>query len=128
METIVEQAATFDVGGFAAKPTTLSAGQEEAFRTVWSGLGNAVETGIWECTPGSFTASRDDYHEICVILSGSVTVHPKQGEPRRLSAGDLLVTPMGWSGVWDVHETVRKVYVIVNVMDASPSAVSSGES
>lgn len=28
-------------------------------------------------------------------------------------AGDLLVMPSGWRGVWHVHEPVRKVYVVV---------------
>ena len=29
-----------------------------------------------------------------------------------LGAGDMAVFPKGWSGTWDIHETVRKVYAI----------------
>lgn len=72
-----------------------------------------MSTGVWECTPGTFRASRDDYHEICGILSGSATVTSDAGEPVMLGPGDLLVTPQGWTGTWEVHETLRKLYVIV---------------
>jgi uncharacterized cupin superfamily protein len=27
-------------------------------------------------------------------------------------AGDVAVFPLGWTGIWDIHETVRKVYSI----------------
>lgn len=38
----------------------------------------------------------------------------EEGEqPLDLQAGDLFVTPAGWHGVWHVHETVRKVFVVI---------------
>jgi len=24
--------------------------------------------------------------------------------------GDIAVFPVGWSGTWEIHETVRKIY------------------
>jgi uncharacterized protein len=104
---------TADLGRPRAKATTLDPGQTEALRPVWSSPDDTTETGIWEATPGRFTATREGYHEICQILAGRVTVIPDGAEPVELSAGDTLVTPEGWRGVWHVHETTRKQFVIV---------------
>ena len=41
-----------------------------------------------------------------------MTVTPDGGEPTVINAGDVAVFPRGWSGTWDIHETVRKVYAI----------------
>ncbi|MEV7009847.1 cupin domain-containing protein [Streptosporangium sp. NPDC051022] len=114
MNTVLHAASATALGDFVPKPTSVSLGQLEATLQVWEGKGGSVSTGVWECTPGVFGAVRDDHHEICVLLSGSVTVTPDGGEPALLSAGDLLVMPQGWSGTWEVHETVRKVYVVVD--------------
>ena len=32
-----------------------------------------------------------------------------------LTAGDVLTLPKGWSGRWDILETVRKLYVTAAV-------------
>jgi len=29
-------------------------------------------------------------------------------------AGSALVLPAGWSGRWDIHETLRKLYVTID--------------
>ena len=34
------------------------------------------------------------------------------GTSVELTAGDVLTLPKGWSGRWDILETVRKLYVI----------------
>ena len=39
---------------------------------------------------------------------------PADGEPVELEEGDVFVLPTGWSGRWDVLETVRKLYVVVS--------------
>jgi hypothetical protein len=106
------------IGAFAPKPTSLTPGQSEGVLDVWTAPGVAggpVETGVWEADPGTFTATRDGYHEICYLLSGRVTLTEDGEQPLELTAGDLFVTPAGWSGTWHVHERVRKVFVIVPV-------------
>lgn len=51
--------------------------------------------------------------ETCYILSGRATVtDAATGERYEVSAGDVIVQPRGWSGRWDVSETIRKVYSI----------------
>ena len=51
-------------------------------------------------------------HEVIHLVAGRMTVTPDGGEPTELGAGDMAVFPKGWSGTWDIHETVRKVYAI----------------
>jgi uncharacterized protein len=45
-------------------------------------------------------------------VSGSMTVTPDEGEPLKISAGDAALFPKGWAGTWQIHETIRKVFVI----------------
>src|SRR5690606_11460738 len=77
--------------------------------TVWED--GTASAGIWECTPGPSRWLLDT-HEVIQLVGGSMTVTPAGGEPRTLRSGDLAVFPKGWSGTWEIHETVRKVYAI----------------
>ncbi|WP_430647397.1 cupin domain-containing protein [Agromyces sp. GXS1127] len=101
-----------DLGELAPKPTALTRGLLEASASIWTAAG--LDVGYWECTPGRFTAVRDGYTEICQLLAGRVTIEVDGEAPATLAAGDTLVMPSGWRGVWDVHEHVRKLYVIVD--------------
>ena len=51
--------------------------------------------------------------ETCYILSARATVtDAATGERYEVSAGGVIVQSRGWSGRWDVSETIRKVYSI----------------
>lgn len=107
------------IAAFAPKPTALTPGQSEGSTEFWTAPGvspGPIETGIWEADPGTFTATRDGYHELCYLLSGRVTLTEDGEQPLEVTAGDLFVTPAGWTGTWQVHETVRKIYVIIPVV------------
>ena len=41
-----------------------------------------------------------------------MTVTVDGGEPVKVNTGDSAFFPKGWSGTWDIHETLRKVYTI----------------
>ena len=102
-------------GVFQPKPTTLTAGQEEALQPLWESLDGLTKVGIWDCTPGTFTADRTAMAELCHILSGSATITNHDGSgSRRVTAGDLLILPIGWCGEWEVHEAIRKTYVLIS--------------
>ncbi len=77
--------------------------------TIWEE--GEASAGIWECTPGPSRWLLDT-HEVIQLVAGRMTVTPDGGEARELGAGDLAVFPKGWSGTWEIHETVRKVYAI----------------
>jgi uncharacterized cupin superfamily protein len=42
----------------------------------------------------------------------AVPVEPDGGEPADIGPGDAAVFPRGWAGTWQIHETIRKLYVI----------------
>ncbi|GLW96109.1 cupin domain-containing protein [Microtetraspora sp. NBRC 16547] len=94
------------------KPTSLT-GQEESLLVLWAADRDGAEAGIWECEPGTFTAVRDGFHEICQILTGRATVRGEDGGVVELVPGSTVVLPDGWRGTWEVHETMRKTYVTV---------------
>ncbi len=100
-----------DLGPHAPKPTAITEGQTEAARSVWTD--GRIDTGLWECTPGVFTAERIGYTEICTILSGRVTVETETAAPQEYGPGDIMIMPSGWAGVWRVHEPLRKHYTTV---------------
>jgi uncharacterized cupin superfamily protein len=101
------------LNSFADKPTTLTPGQTEASKMLWTSANETTKIGVWECTPGRFTADRTAGGEYCHIISGSATVTDADGgNARDIGVGDLLVLPQGWTGEWVVHEQLRKLFVI----------------
>jgi uncharacterized cupin superfamily protein len=101
-----------DLGPFAPKPTSFTDGQVEAAKQLWASDDGMSQVGVWECTPGRFSADRTKSSEICHILSGSATVVKEGGDDRRVGPGDVLILPLGWEGEWTIHEQVRKTYVL----------------
>ena len=81
--------------------------------TLWAAgeSGGDAEAGVWECTAGPSYWVQEE-HEVIYVLSGTLTVAPDGGAPKTLGPGDVAVFPRGWRGAWDLHETVRKVYVL----------------
>lgn len=72
-----------------------------------------VRVGVWQCEPGGWPVWNRPDTETCYILSGRATItDAATGERYEVVAGDVIVQPKGWSGRWDVTETVRKVYSI----------------
>lgn len=73
----------------------------------------AGNKGVWECQPGGWPVVDRQDTEVCYILSGrAILTDVARGDKREITAGDLVVLPVGWTGRWDVIETVRKVYAI----------------
>jgi len=69
--------------------------------------------GVWECQPGGWPVVNRPDTEFAYLLSGRATLTDQtSGQVVEVSAGDLVILPPGWSGRWDVIETVRKVYAI----------------
>ena len=74
-----------------------------------------VSLGFWECSPGSFKTSRDGVNEVILVLEGRGTLISDTGERVDHKAGDLVLIPNGWSGVWEIHEHFRKQYISMSV-------------
>jgi uncharacterized cupin superfamily protein len=71
-----------------------------------------TEAGVWECTPGAFSARRDDFREVVTIIKGRGRLHDEDGNVTEFGPGSALALPEGWVGEWEIDETVRKVYVV----------------
>lgn len=84
-----------------------------ATRVLHESEDGAISVGVWSCTPGGWEIENRPDTEIIRLLDGHATITDKDGTQRRLVTGTVLVLPRGWSGRWDVHETVRKLYVVV---------------
>ncbi|WP_299452304.1 cupin domain-containing protein [uncultured Pigmentiphaga sp.] len=110
--TVLSQSATVDLpddGPLAASLTQ----PPSRTGTLYVPLEGAGEnrTGVWECTPGRFARQLPNA-ELMHILSGACTFTPEGGEPREIRAGDTLFFPAHTRGLWDVRETLRKVFVV----------------
>ncbi len=72
-----------------------------------------TEVGFWRCTPGSFPCKSRSTTECFHVLEGVFFLTNADGTAQRCQAGDTVVLPKGWSGHWDVIETVKKLWVVV---------------
>ena len=77
--------------------------------TLWEDGDQSV--GIWECEPGPSRWLLEQ-HESIHLVAGRMTVQPDDGAAIEMAAGDVAVFPRGWSGTWQIHEKVRKVYTL----------------
>ena len=68
-------------------------------------------TGVWECTPGRFDRQLPNA-ELMHILAGECTFTPEGGEMQQIRAGDSLFFPANTRGVWEIKQTLRKVFVV----------------
>lgn len=109
---VITDVTTTEVGVHAAKATAEEAGQTEASRTVWESP-EGIRSGVWEVTPGAFSSTRPEYHEMCQIVSGRATIIEEDGTSFEVAPGSLFITPEGWTGRWIVHETLRKAWVVI---------------
>ena len=112
--TVLSAAATAELEdwGLLEEATSEGAPMQVHGLTLWTGPeGSGQETGIWQCTAGPSYWVQEE-NEFIYLLSGSLTVTPDGGKPATFGAGDSAMFPRGWRGTWDLHETVRKVYVL----------------
>jgi uncharacterized protein len=74
---------------------------------------NDIHVGVWECAPGGWPVIDRPDTEIATIISGSGVITSADGSKQNVTPGTVVTLPKGWTGRWDITETVRKVYVIV---------------
>jgi uncharacterized protein len=76
-------------------------------RLLWKSADGTLATGIWHCTPGSFTWLHVD--ETLVVIEGRATIEREDGgDAVELRPGVVAFFPEGLRTRWTVHETVRK--------------------
>lgn len=80
-----------------------------------------ARSGVWECTPGRFTRATPNA-EMMHFISGKGTFTPAGGEAIQITAGDTLVVPAHTEGTWVVEQTIRKIFVTLDVSLANQSS------
>ena len=85
-------------------------------RTTWNhydSAGGEFSCGLWQCEPGcwriQFAPNKDEF--FCVI-EGRVRLHQEDGVTVDVGPGEAAVIPAGFTGKFEVIETVKKYYVI----------------
>ena len=101
-----------DLADWCVQPNALDGASHSSGRLLYKGPNNQPESGIWVCTPGSWTLSipRD---ELCYFMSGRATYRSTEGEVIEVAAGTTVMFPAGWAGECTVHETMRNSYMLV---------------
>ncbi|MCU1527013.1 MAG: transcriptional regulator [Frondihabitans sp.] len=72
----------------------------------------SIVSGIWESEPGVSRWEFITRGELIHVVSGRMTVQRDGDEPEEISAGATAYFPLGWTGVWNVQEKVRKFFVV----------------
>jgi uncharacterized protein len=100
------------------KPERLISGNPR--RDTWNridaplGAAKSFYSGVWRSEIGKWRiAMATDEQEIFTVASGCCRVHAEDGSFIEASAGDSVHIPAGFTGAFEVLETVTKVYVIV---------------
>lgn len=93
------------------KPGATSGTPTESDFTIHAGDG--VDMGVWECTPGIWPSSKVGVGELMVFTAGRGTIVDADGARHEIRPGVAVYLPDGWTGHWEVEETVRKVYALV---------------
>ena len=69
-----------------------------------------ASVGIWGIQPGTY--QNTDENELFVVLSGAATITFSPSQDRiEVSAGSIVQLNEGETSLWEVTETLRKVYV-----------------
>ncbi|WP_180683963.1 cupin domain-containing protein [Tepidicella baoligensis] len=88
----------------------------ETWNLVDAPLGRAetFSTGIWRCEPGHWAiAFGPTEREVFTVLEGRCRVRRFDGSHEEAGPGQSIHIPPGFTGSFEVLETVVKVYVIV---------------
>lgn len=96
-------------------PEVSEAGETEALDRVWHESDDGcLQTGIYQTGPNRYTITDPyPYDELMMFFEGGVTLTPTDGAAVKVVAGDTVLLPKGWTGVWH-SDGYRKMYVIYN--------------
>lgn len=94
----------------AAEKVISGAPQQRTF-TLYENAAERLYTGEWEATPGKWRISYAEW-EYIHIISGRCVLAGDDGSVTEAGPGDAFVVEPGFTGTWEVLETVRKHWVI----------------
>ncbi len=95
-----------DVSAFTSEDHT------ELNHTHFSTDDESILSGTWECAPCLEDIPAYPVHELMTIVSGKITLTHPDGTKEHLKAGDTFYIAKGAPVVWEITETLRKIYMI----------------
>lgn len=89
--------------------------RRETWNAVDQTAGSArVYAGVWRCEPGHWRiAMAPGEQELFTVLEGRCRVHDTTGQWQEAGPGEAIYIPPGFSGSFEVLETLVKTYAIV---------------
>lgn len=101
-----------DLVDWGTQPDAIVEGSHSSGRLLFKGPNNQPESGIWICTPGTWSLAipRDEF---CHFVEGRARYISDSGEVIEVSAGSCVLFPANWSGQCEVIETIRNLYMLV---------------
>lgn len=74
-----------------------------------------MNAGIWQCEVGAWhIVFAENKQEFFHVLEGVVRLHDQNQSVVEIKAGDAGVIPPGFKGTFEVVETVKKYFVVVD--------------
>lgn len=70
--------------------------------------------GVWECAPTREVIDAYPVHEMMTVISGVLVLTHPDGKKETFTAGDTFFIAKGSALVWEITETLRKYYLIVD--------------
>lgn len=80
-------------------------------RMLWLGADRRLASGLWARSPGTVGGTFLS-NEIDVLPAGRMAVREDGGTSSEVGAGEHAMWPQGWTGDREVHESVRKAFVM----------------
>ena len=74
----------------------------------------AHQLGLWQVSPGEFETDHGGYVEYIHVIAGSGQLVDDTGQATDLAPGTTVLMQAGWKGRWMVHETITKVFTVIN--------------
>ena len=112
--SVIRWPATQLVNPVVGKPSRpISGDTHYQTMNMFEGMNGKVSSGTWKASAGSFASHIVGYMEFCYIVEGDCRLVDPDGTVHHFTAGEHCILPDGWTGHWEVDNSVTKVYVIV---------------
>ena len=102
------------------EPSTLTgadafttADRTETNHTHFATPDESLLVGTWECAPCREEIAAYPVHETMTVVSGRLRLTHADGRVETLGPGDTFFIAKGTPVVWEITETLRKIYTIV---------------
>lgn len=73
-----------------------------------------VLAGTWQCAPCREVIESYPVNEMMTVVSGAITLTHRDGRSESFGPGDTFYIAKGQYVVWEITQTLRKMYMIVS--------------